>query len=67
MFLTEFYKVKLVLVLFVLDFVDFLSFVVVDLECVTLQLGALELRHGLARGVWSLKAYNAVMWGLLLL
>ena len=32
----------------------------VDLECATLELDALEIRHGLARGVWSLKAYKAV-------
>ena len=60
MFLTESYKVELVLVLFVLDFADFLNFVMVDLECATLELDALEIRHSLARGVWSLKAYKAV-------
>ena len=32
----------------------------VDLECATLELDALEIRHSLARGVWSLKAYKAV-------
>ena len=62
-FLTESSKVELVLVLFVLDFADFLNFVVVDLEFATLELDALELRHGLARGVWSIKTYKAV-WDL---
>jgi len=60
MLLTESHKVELILVLFVLDFADFLNFVVVDLECATLKLDALELRHGLACGVWSLEANKAV-------